>query len=151
MGRRTSGGVELFTLLQELPLAEKPPCYIPNEQIKLVKHLREHIISGSSGYPGVGQFALDYGISVTQLQKVFRRVYGMPVYTYLREYRLEQAALVLEKTDESITSVAFAADFTNPGKVCYYRLQSKWGNKRRCGARRYCRAGGRKHCGKLQL
>ncbi|MCM1194228.1 MAG: AraC family transcriptional regulator [Acetatifactor muris] len=108
--------VELFTLLQELPLTEKRPCYFPKEQIELVRHLREHIISGSSGYPGVEQLALDYGISVTQLQKVFRKVYGMPVYAYLREYRLEQATLALKKTDESITSVALAAGFTNPGK-----------------------------------
>lgn len=34
-------------------------------------------------------------MSVSHLQKLFKQIYGVPVYHYIKEYRLEQAAVEL--------------------------------------------------------
>ena len=108
--------IELFLLLERLPLIQKTDTYYPKSQAELVKHIRDHIISDSTNYSSIEQLAAEHQISVSQMQKVFRSIYGVPIYTYLREYRLEQAAAALHETTRSITSIAFDAGFSNPGK-----------------------------------
>lgn len=107
---------ELFLTLERLPLIQKTDSYFPKNQVELVKHLRDHIISDPDCYSSVEQLAAEHQMSVSQLQKVFQSIYGVPVYKYLREYRLEQAAVALQKTTKSITEIALAAGFSNPGK-----------------------------------
>lgn len=108
--------LELFLLLERLPLAEKTDVYFPKSQVELVKRIRERLIREPSQYSTVEQLAEEYQISVTQLQKTFRSVYGAPIYQYLREYRLEQAATALQQTSRPITAIALDAGFANPGK-----------------------------------
>ena len=107
---------ELFLILERLPLIQKTESYFPKSQVELVKHLRDHIISDPTCYSSIEQLAAEHQISISQLQKVFRSIYGVPIYKYLREYRLEQAAVALQKTVKSITEIALDAGFTNPGK-----------------------------------
>lgn len=107
---------ELFFLLRDMPLLPESNHYFPKSQVELVKHLRDHMISDRANYSSVEQLAREHRISVTQMQKVFRSIYGMPVYKYLREYRLEQAAVELQNTDRRITDIASDAGFSNPGK-----------------------------------
>lgn len=86
------------------------------EKKREAKHMRDHIISDPDCYSSVEQLAAEHQMSVSQLQKVFQSIYGVPVYKYLREYRLEQAAVALQKTEKSITEIALTAGFSNPGK-----------------------------------
>lgn len=37
-------------------------------------------------------------MSVSHLQKLFKQIYGVPVYHYIKEYRLEQAAVELVRS-----------------------------------------------------
>lgn len=108
--------VELFMLLLKLPLSGPEEPYYPKGQIDLVKHVRDHIISDNENYISIEQLAREHGISPPQLQKLFREVYGMPVYRYLKEYRLEQAAVNLIHTERSIMEIAFDAGFSNASK-----------------------------------
>lgn len=107
---------ELFLTLERLPLIQKTETYFSKSQVELVKHLRDHITSDPDCYSSVEQLAAEHQISVTQLQKVFRGIYGIPIYKYLREFRLEQAAVALQNTSKSITEIALDAGFINPGK-----------------------------------
>ena len=45
--------------------------------------------------------AAEHEISVSHLQKLFKQVYGVPVYHYIREYRLEQAAVELVRSSKA--------------------------------------------------
>ena len=57
-----------------------------------------------------------FGISVTSLNNYFQGVYGVPVPTYLRERRLQEAAKLLEVTDESVATIAARVGYANPSK-----------------------------------
>ena len=106
---------ELFLLLEKLPLLEQT-SYLPREQVELIRHLRDHIISDSENYLSLQSLAEEHEISVSSLQKAFKLVYGMPVYQYLREYRLERAASALQNTQQTVTEIALDAGFHNPAK-----------------------------------
>lgn len=68
---------------------------------------------------GPGDFSVhkyegsERGAAVSQFPLGF---YRGPVYQYLREYRMEKAAVALSRTDTSVTEIALEAGFTNPGK-----------------------------------
>jgi AraC-like DNA-binding protein len=101
--------------LEKLPLLEQT-SYLPREQVELIRHLRDHIISDSENYLSLQSLAEEHEISVSSLQKAFKLVYGMPVYQYLREYRLERAASALQNTQQTVTEIALDAGFHNPAK-----------------------------------
>ena len=107
---------ELLLLLPQLCLRQRESAYVPRSQVELVQHIRDHIVSDRSSYSSVEQLAREHGLSVTQLQRVFRRLYGMPIYQYLKEYRLEQSAIELIQTSRPVTQIALDAGFSSASK-----------------------------------
>lgn len=108
--------IELFLLLQKQSVISEELPYFQKEQVKLVKKIKDRMVSEQNSYISLKRLAEEYGISITQLQKIFKSLYGVPVYQYLREYRMERAAVALTRTNRSVTEVALEAGFTNPGK-----------------------------------
>lgn len=52
------------------------------------------------------------------LKKYFRKVYGIPMYTYLQDIRMKKAAEELKETNYSIADIAFEAGYQNQSKFC---------------------------------
>ena len=107
---------ELFLLLAQDPIQVETEVYLPKGQEKLIRHLRDHIVSDELHYSSLQDLAAEHGISVSFLQKSFKHIYGMPVYQYLKTYRLEKAAAALLNTKRSVTKIALDAGYTNPAK-----------------------------------
>lgn len=107
---------ELFLLLAQAPIQAEAEVYLPRGQEKLIRHLRDHIVQGELHYSSLEELAAEHGISVSFLQKSFKQVYGLPVYQYLKTYRLEKAAAALLGTGRSVTEIALDAGYTNPAK-----------------------------------
>lgn len=107
---------ELFLLLAQNPIQSEAEAYLPRGQEKLIRHLRDHIVSDELHYSSLEELAAEHGISVSFLQKRFKQVYGLPVYQYLKTYRLEKAAADLRNTKRSVTKIALDAGYTNPAK-----------------------------------
>ena len=58
------------------------------------------------------QFYLDS----STLKREFRRVYGLPIATYLKEFRIHKAMELLSSTDESIASIATQVGYETQSK-----------------------------------
>lgn len=108
--------VELFLWLQREPMTAEEVPYFSKTQVELVKKVRTRIVTGEGQYVSLERLADECGMSVTQLQRIFKSLYGITVYQYLREFRMERAAVELVRTDQPVTEIAFEAGFTNPGK-----------------------------------
>ena len=108
--------IELLMLLGRIPQEEEADRYCSSEQTELVHHLRDHLLTNREGYVSLAQLAEEHGISVSHLQKLFKQVYGVPVYHYIKEYRLEQAAVELVRSEKPITQIAQNAGFDNASK-----------------------------------
>lgn len=108
--------IELCFLLCKMPVVTLEIPYFSSYQVEQVKQIRERIVLDSGSYISLEQLSQEYRISVSQLQKIFKSLYGVPIYQYLREYRMEKAAVDLLCTGRSVTEIALDAGFTNPGK-----------------------------------
>lgn len=85
--------------------------------MEVLKEIHRQMVEKKGSYLSLDKLAGDHHISVTQLQKMFKSLYGVTVYQYLREYRLEEAAVALLRSETSITEIALEAGFTNPAKL----------------------------------
>lgn len=108
--------IELFMLLKNVPRAEQNADYCSAEQLRLARHLRDHLISNRSGYVSLAHLAEEHQISVSYLQKLFRQAYGAPIYHYIKEYRLEQAAVELARSGKRIVEIALDAGYDSASK-----------------------------------
>ena len=108
--------LELMLLLGRIPQERAADPYCSAEQTALAHHLRDHLLTNREGYVSLAQLAAEHAISVSHLQKLFKQTYGMPVYHYIKEYRLEQAAVELVRSRKPITEIAQHAGYDNASK-----------------------------------
>ena len=105
--------LELLMLLERIPQESEIGSYYSAEQTVLVHHLRDHLLTNREGYISLASLAAEHEISVSHLQKLFKQVYGVPIYRYIKEYRLEQAAVELVRSGKSVTEIAQQAGYDN--------------------------------------
>ena len=134
--------LELLMLLGRVPRGSAADPYCSARQAELARHLRDHLLTDREGYVSLAQLAAEHKISVSHLQKIFKQVYGVPVYHYIKEYRLEQAAVELVRSTRPVTQIAQAAGYDNASKfsACFkkrygatpsqYRAHAKQASKR---------------------
>ena len=139
--------LELLMLLSRIPRESVDDPYCSAKQAELVRHLRDHLLTDREGYVSLAQLAAEHEISVSHLQKLFKQVYGVPVYRYIKEYRLEQAAVELVRNAKPVTEIAQDAGYDNASKfsACFkrrygvtpsqYRLNAKAAAKRNSGSK----------------
>jgi len=72
--------------------------------------------------PGVhltaGDIAARLNCTAPTLKKYFRKVYGVPMYTYLQNVRMERAETKLRESSSSIADIAFEVGYQNQSKFC---------------------------------
>lgn len=90
--------------------------YLSKGQRKVAELARERLTKDLKEHITVEQLAKELGVSSTSLKKYFECIYGIPISHYVREKRMEQAALLLKTTQMSIAEVAFEAGYMNQGK-----------------------------------
>ena len=57
-----------------------------------------------------------YLINTSTLKEVFKAVYGLPISTYMKEYRVHQAMKLLRETDATIADIAAQVGYETQGK-----------------------------------
>lgn len=119
--------LELLMLLACIPQEPAEDSYCSARQRELAHHLRDHLLTNREGYVSLAQLAAEHEMSVSHLQKLFKQTYGVPVYHYIKEYRLEQAAVELVQTTKLITQIAQSAGYDNASKFseCFRKRYGK--------------------------
>lgn len=107
---------ELFLLLPLVRSQERTEQYYPMQQVQLVRHLRDLLISDTTSRTTIEDLAQAHHISVTRFQKIFKKLYGTSIYQYVKQYRLEQATIELTNSARSITDIALDAGFSSASK-----------------------------------
>lgn len=55
-------------------------------------------------------------LNTSSLKEVFKGVYGLPVATYMKEYRIRKGMEMLKQTDDSIAEIAAKVGYETQGK-----------------------------------
>ena len=91
-------------------------AYFNQRQVECAKWMAARMTEDLQQHFTIEQLAQEAGLSPTALKTCFKGVYGKPVYTYLREYRLQAAQKLLAETDASIADIAHRVGYENPNK-----------------------------------
>lgn len=111
--------MELLVFLGALELAdyrdERP--YFYSSQIEKIKSVHKLLTEELSVNYTTEELAKRFDISVGALKTGFKGVYGSPIYTYIRTYKMNVAASVLViDRKKKIIDVAASVGYDNPSK-----------------------------------
>ena len=74
------------------------------------------ILAAPESAPEVATLAENLGTSIYLLQKGFKKLSGMTVYTFVRKARFTKAVRLLETTEKNVTDIALDVGYENPGQ-----------------------------------
>jgi AraC-like DNA-binding protein len=80
-----------------------------------IYHAREILLQNLAHPLSLGELARQAGLNECTLKREFRQVFGKTVFSYLHDYRLEQARQLLETEDINTTEVSRLVGFANRG------------------------------------
>lgn len=111
--------LELLLYLDALELSgnkeERP--YFYKSQIEKIKAIQELLTSDLTKTYTIEELSARFDIAQTPLKNCFKNVYGSPIFTYMRNYRMNYAAALL-KTDKSlkVADIAGLVGYDSPSK-----------------------------------
>lgn len=110
--------IELLLAIKRIDLStegeERP--YFYKTQVEKVKAIEAFMTAAPDHRYTIEELANKFNISVSALKQCFKGIYGMAIYTYMRNYRMDLAASLLTKTDQSVTEIAGKVGYTNSSK-----------------------------------
>ena len=64
----------------------------------------------------IEELSKEYLINTATLKTTFKGIYGQPIGTYMKEYRMKQAAVLLRQTKSTIAEIANQVGYENQSK-----------------------------------
>lgn len=104
-----------YLLSSNARAADDRPYFYKNHVVA-VKAMTEYMAKNIDRHFTLEELSAKFEIPLTSMKKCFKGVYGMPVQTYMREYRVHVAADLLRQTDLSIGEIAEQVGYSNQSK-----------------------------------
>lgn len=90
-------------------------CY-SKTQVTLAKSVCKYLMEHMDSRITIQQLAEEFHVSQTQLKNIFRGVYGVSVYSYIRRQKMQAAAVLLKQSDDTILKIAGKYGYDNGSK-----------------------------------
>lgn len=90
--------------------------YIEKTRQKKLSEVMEYLLANPASELTIPQLSRQFGLSETSLKKGFKVLYGKPLYTWRREYRVSLAMRLLRETKQSISEIAMEVGYENASK-----------------------------------
>ncbi len=87
-----------------------------SQQVEVIKEIHEQLTGDLRRRYTIEELAREYLINTSSLKTVFKAVYGLPVASYMKNYRLKEAARRLQSGNDSIAAIAGAVGYENQSK-----------------------------------
>ena len=82
------------------------PIMANSETVAKIKNAKEIVLEHMANPPSLEELAKVVGLNIKQLKIGFKEMYGMPVYTFLLNYKLDYAKQLLEEEELSVNEIA---------------------------------------------
>ena len=106
---------------------ESCPYIATEETISKIKHAKQLIIKDMINPPSLADLAKEVGLNIKKLKTEFKEFYGVPVFTFLLNYKMELAKKLLAEQQLNVNEIAihlgysasshFIAAFKNKYKI----------------------------------
>lgn len=112
--------LELLLFLEKLdvPANSEERPYFYKTQVDKVKGIAELMTANLERHYTIEELSEKFDFPATSMKQCFKGVYGVPMYAYMKAYRMNAAAMMLKNTDESVTDIAGKVGYANLGKFC---------------------------------
>lgn len=107
---------ELFLYLMELKPEQLATSRYSSQQAEWIKEIHQQLTEHLDQRFTIEALAKQYLINASTLKEVFKAVYGLPIATYMKEYRMRRAMKLLRETDASIADIAAQVGYETQGK-----------------------------------
>lgn len=110
--------LELLLFLSILDVSEQfeERPYFPKSQVTKVKQIKNFLTQHMECHFTLEELSNRFELSLTAMNSCFKAVYGIPIYAYLRRYRMQAAADMLLRSQDSITVIAGNVGYENSSK-----------------------------------
>lgn len=111
--------VELLLCLSIMETTEQSSekQYFYSGQIEKIKGIHEFLVSDLTKSYTLDELSKRFNIAMSSMKNCFKGVYGSPIYSYIREYKMNYAASVLARDSHiKINEVAALVGYDNPSK-----------------------------------
>lgn len=109
--------IEALLYIQKLETnEEKELVQYGSMQTELIKEVRDFLVNHLDERFTIEELAKKYLINTSSLKSVFKAVYGMPIASYIKEYRMHRAMKLLIETNDSIAEIAKKVGYETQGK-----------------------------------
>ena len=107
---------ELLLYLTEVQPRKQVLTQYFSQQTELVKEIHRQLTEHLEQRFTIEDLSKQYLINTSTLKEVFKAVYGLPIATYMKEYRMEQAMKLLRETGIPISEIADRVGYETQGK-----------------------------------
>jgi AraC-like DNA-binding protein len=110
--------IELLMFLSSLKEKDyqKEQKYFDRNQVLIVKRIQNYMVEHIQEHISLEELSKMFNIPLTSMKNCFKGIYGISIYAYLKDYRINTAALLLRQTNDSITQIANRIGYENPSK-----------------------------------
>ena len=110
--------LELLHVFTAIPFDSKARkrMYLEKKQIDKIKLIHKELTENLDRRITIERLSCKYQIGTTQLKIYFKEIYGEPIYTYLKNYKIHEALHLLEETNKSIIEIASILGYENSSK-----------------------------------
>ena len=87
-----------------------------SQQTELIKEIHQQLTEHLDQRFTIAELSKQYLINTSTLKEIFKAVYGQPIATYMKEFRVRQAMKLLRETDAYIADIANQVGYETRGK-----------------------------------
>lgn len=85
-------------------------------QVEIVKEIHKRLTSNLQERITIDDISKEYLINASTLKETFKGIYGKPIATYMKEYRIKQAAILLRQTSSTVADISLQVGYINQSK-----------------------------------
>lgn len=105
----------LFLCMVDVSQEKQRELYT-SPQVEIVKEIHQKLISDLQARHTIEELSKEFLINTATLKNTFKGIYGQPIGTYMKEYRIRQAAVLLRQTQATIAEIAAQVGYENQSK-----------------------------------
>ena len=107
---------ELLLCLADTPPEKRVLTQYVSRQTELVREIHRQLTEHLERRFTIEQLSRQYLMNTSTLKEVFKAVYGLPIATYMKEYRMARAMQLLRETRLPISEIAAQVGYETQGK-----------------------------------
>ena len=108
--------LELLIYLSRLEPGKRELTQYFSQQTELIKEIHQQLTKHLDQRFTIEELSRQYLINTSTLKEVFKTVYGLPIATYMKEYRVRQAMKLLRESNAAISEIAAQVGYETQGK-----------------------------------